>query len=89
MIRDMPLTATCGSEEARNELPQLLQAAQSGRATIITRHGKPVAALVPIDQYQDQQVRQQSLLAVGGTGKGMWGRSSQQTVRKLRDEWTR
>jgi prevent-host-death family protein len=84
----MPQPATCGSEEARNELPQLLQAAQSGRATIITRHGKPVAALVPIDQYQEQ-ARQQSLLSIAGTGKGLWGRSSQQTIRKLRDEWTR
>ena len=37
-----------GAEEARNELPDLLAAAEKGRATIITRHGRPVAALVPI-----------------------------------------
>ena len=37
-----------GAEEARNELRDLLTAAEKGRATIITRHGRPVAALVPI-----------------------------------------
>ena len=36
-----------GAEEARNELPNLLAAAEKGRPTIITRHGKPVARLVP------------------------------------------
>jgi prevent-host-death family protein len=40
-----------GAEEARNKLPDLLTAAEKGRATIITRHGRPVAALVPIGAY--------------------------------------
>jgi hypothetical protein len=34
-----------GSEEARNELPTLIEAAESGRTTVITRRGRPVAAL--------------------------------------------
>ena len=38
-----------GAEEARNQLPDLLDAAEKGRSTIITRHGRPVAALVPIE----------------------------------------
>jgi antitoxin (DNA-binding transcriptional repressor) of toxin-antitoxin stability system len=33
-----------GAEEARNQLPDLLAAAEKGRSTIITRHGRPVAA---------------------------------------------
>ena len=77
-----------GSEEARNELPTLLQEAQSGRATIITRRGRPVAALVPISQYQKGH-RQQSLLTLEGTARGLWGRNSKGTLKKLRDEWTR
>jgi prevent-host-death family protein len=38
-----------GAEEARNQLPDLLEAAERGRSTIITKHGRPVAALVPIE----------------------------------------
>ena len=38
-----------GAEEARNQLPDLLAAAEQGRSTIITRHGRAVAALVPIE----------------------------------------
>jgi prevent-host-death family protein len=38
-------------EEARAQLPDLLTAAEQGQSTIITRHGKPVAALVPIKAY--------------------------------------
>jgi prevent-host-death family protein len=40
-----------GAEEARNQLPDLLEAAEKGLSTIITRHGRPVAALVPIEAY--------------------------------------
>ena len=42
-------TSRKGAEEARNQLPDLLEAAEKGRSTIITRHGRPVAALVPIE----------------------------------------
>jgi prevent-host-death family protein len=77
-----------GSEEARNELPTLLEDAQSGRATIITRRGRPVAALVPLSQYHTGH-RQQSLLNLEGTARGFWGKNSTGTIRKLRDEWSR
>jgi prevent-host-death family protein len=77
-----------GAEEARNQLPELLEAAERGRSTIITRHGRPVAALVPIEAH-GAALRQQPLLAVEGTGRGLWGKSSAQAVRKLRDEWDR
>jgi prevent-host-death family protein len=75
-----------GAEEARNQLPDLLAAAEKGRSTIITRHGKPVAALVPVDA--NEAVQQQTLLPLAGSGRGLWGESSK-TLRKLRDEWTR
>ena len=77
-----------GAEEARNQLPDLLDAAENGRSTIITRHGRPVAALVPIAQYGVAD-RQQSLLPLQGSGRGLWGRDSARTLRKLRDEWER
>lgn len=75
-----------GAEEARNQLPDLLAEAEKGRPTIITRHGRPVAALVPVDQLTASG-RQESLLPSRGTGRGLWGRNSARTLRALRDEW--
>ncbi len=77
-----------GAEEARNQLPELLDAAAKGRSTIITRHGRPVAALVPIEAY-GAAVRQQPLMPVEGSGRGLWGKSSAHAIRRLRDEWSR
>src|SRR6266540_4262249 len=58
-----------GAEEARNQLPDLLEAAEKGRSTIITRHGRPVAALVPIEAY-GAAIRQEPLVPVAGSGYG-------------------
>jgi prevent-host-death family protein len=77
-----------GAEEARSQLPELLDAAEKGRSTIITRHGRPIAALVPIHSY-NALAPQPSLLPLAGTGRGLWGRNSTKTLRKLRDEWDR
>jgi prevent-host-death family protein len=77
-----------GAEEARIQLPALLEAAENGQSTIITRHGRPVAALVPIEACATA-VRQESLIALEGSGRGLWGKDSVRTVRKLRDEWSR
>ena len=77
-----------GAEEARNELPDLLAAAEKGQATIITRHGRPVAALVPISAY-GSSVRQPPLVPLKGSGRGLWGRNSTKTIRQMRDEWNR
>lgn len=77
-----------GAEEARNQLPALIDAAIDGHSTIITRHGKPVAALVPIGELGAQQ-GQLPLLPLRGSGAGLWGKSSTRTLRQLRDEWSR
>jgi prevent-host-death family protein len=76
-----------GAEEARNQLPALLAEAEKGRTTIITRHGRSIAALVPVKDAAGS--RQKPLVALAGSGKGMWGRNSASTVRRLRDEWSR
>jgi prevent-host-death family protein len=77
-----------GAEEARAQLPELLAAAQRGQKTIITRHGRPVAALVPLDALVER-TEQRSLLPLAGSGRGLWGRDSTATQRRLRDEWDR
>ncbi|HUB13998.1 MAG TPA: type II toxin-antitoxin system Phd/YefM family antitoxin [Acetobacteraceae bacterium] len=77
-----------GAEEARSQLPGLLEAAEKGQATVITRHGRAIAALVPIEAY-GLAARQQPLLPVAGTGRGLWGKDSGRMLRNLRDEWDR
>jgi prevent-host-death family protein len=77
-----------GAEEARNQLPNLLEAAEGGWSTVITKRGRPVAVLVPIADYV-ATARQEPLTAVAGSGRGLWGRNSARAIRKLRDEWSR
>lgn len=77
-----------GVVDARRRLPSLIDAAERGGATVITRRGRPVAALVPLDDYAPQR-RQQPLLPLRGSGAGLWGSSSRSTLTRLRNEWDR
>lgn len=77
-----------GAEEARSQLPELLTAAQKGRQTIITRHGRPVAVLAPISATGEGYA-QRALLPLAGSGRELYGRDSRATLRRLRDEWNR
>jgi len=38
-----------GAAQAHTQFPDLLTAAERGQSTIITRYGRPMAALVPIE----------------------------------------
>ena len=76
-----------GAEEARNQLPALLEAAEKGQSTVITKHGRPVAALVPIAAYD--AIRQLPLISLRGSGRGLWGEDAARTIGDLRDEWNR
>ena len=77
---------TCGAESARAHLPDLLDDAHQGVSTIITKRGRPYAALVPLAQSAPPR-KIPSLLKMKGSGVGLWGRSSARTVAQLRDEW--
>jgi prevent-host-death family protein len=46
-----------GVEDARSQLPTLLAEAERGRSTIITRHGKPIAAIVPVGRSPSATAR--------------------------------
>ena len=76
------------AEEARNEPQDLMAAAEKGRTTIIARHSRSVAALVPISAY-GSSVRQPPLLPLKGSGLGLLGRNSTKTFRQISDEWNR
>ncbi len=74
-----------GAEEARNQLPDLLAAAEKGQTTMSPRHGRAVALLVPVGAY-GTALGQQPLTPLAGSGRGLWGKKSTRTLRKLREE---
>jgi prevent-host-death family protein len=79
-----------GLEQARARLPLLVSEAVAGTSSIITRHGKPCAAVVPLDALEQLALlkrRAQGITALRGTGHGLWGRDSAAAVRALRGEW--
>jgi prevent-host-death family protein len=86
----MPTTTQYGLEQARIKLPALVAQANAGVASVITRHGKPYAAIVSIKDLQKSSAAgtaAASVTSLRGTGKGLWGSSPAQTVAELRDEW--
>jgi prevent-host-death family protein len=76
----------CGSEEARARLPELLDAASRGQSTVITRRGKPYAALVPLDALA-RGGRRVAIASLRGTGSGLYGDDVRAELARLRDEW--
>ncbi len=46
-----------GSYEAKTHLPALLERVAKGEEFVITRHGVPIARLVPVDQDQQRDVQ--------------------------------
>lgn len=75
-----------GAEQARRHFPALVEQAARGEPTIITKHGKPYAALVPAS-YLELNVARVDVRALRGSGKGLWGRSIKRTIRSMREEW--
>lgn len=80
-------TASKGVEQARQHLPAILAEAAAGNATIITRRGQEVAAVVPIAAAR--LPKPMPLTALAGTGRELWGKHSAQAISRLRDEWSR
>jgi prevent-host-death family protein len=75
-----------GADEARSLLPELLERAHHGKASIITKRGKPYAELVPVGTAAAGRARL-PVLSLAGSGRGLWGRDSRRAVKRLRDEW--
>lgn len=86
----MPAPTSYGLEQARIQLPSIVAKAHAGVTSVITRHGKPYAAIVSIQDLGKSSaasVVASSVLALRGTGRGLWGASPSQTIDRLRDEW--
>lgn len=77
-----------GLEQARAQLPLIASEALAGYSSVITRHGKPVAVVVPVQVWEAQQKAQApGVLALRGTGRGLWSEGAAAAVSDLRDEW--
>ncbi len=46
-----------GSYEAKTHLPAFLERVEKGEEFVITRHGVPIARLVPVDRDRQRDVR--------------------------------
>jgi antitoxin (DNA-binding transcriptional repressor) of toxin-antitoxin stability system len=74
--------------EARDQVPDPLEASEHDESSTITRLGPPVAALMPIETYSPGSP-QQPLTPFEGSGRGLWGGDSAPGLRPLRSEWSR
>lgn len=77
-------------EQTRKQWPSIVADAHAGKACIITKHGKPYAAIVPIEEFEQTRATANAgsgLLALRGTGRGLWGADVGQTLTDLRKEW--
>ncbi len=75
---------TAGVGEARTTLPEILRAANSeGTVTIVTKQGKPYAAVVPVWQALREAPDLSSLC---GSAEGCFGDAGE-FVSSLRDDW--
>lgn len=75
------MATTLGADEARTRLPELLERAHNGHTALITKRGRPYAALVPVPA---PRVRT-PILALAGSGAGLW--IGDAAIASLRDEW--
>jgi len=82
----MTIRSTHGIEDTRKRLPALVEDAHGGRATLITKRGKPYAALVPLSAL-DRARKGPDIRTLRGSGRGLWGRSPAATLERLRAEW--
>lgn len=79
-----------GLEKARAQLPRIVSEAHEGQTTIILRHGKPMAAVVPVDLLrvcEPPEPAPLKLSSLRGTGRGFWTERADQVVDELRTEW--
>ena len=65
-----------GSFEAKTKLAELLDKVESGETVTITRHGKPVAKLVPAGVDTEERARRRALIDEIKRKRGGWDRGA-------------
>ena len=74
------------AEAARKKFPTLIEQAHHGKATIVTKRGRPYAAIVPIADMMSGRGRL-NIQSLRGSGSGLWGRNARAAIEKMRREW--
>lgn len=76
-----------GSFEAKNKLSSLLERAERGEEIVITRRGKPVARLVPMQGVADREKAREAMQRIRKLAKELkLGRFDWEEWKKYRDE---
>lgn len=78
-----------GSYEAKTHLPQLLDRVEHGETIVITRHGKPVAKLVPATAEKARPDVRQAVAAMLAVRDQHGPKLKGLSVRKLIEEGRR
>jgi len=78
-----------GAFDAKNRLGQLLDAAERGEETVITRHGRPVARLIPALPAFDRKSAGAALDRIRARARTVADRPSLEEIRAWRDEGRR
>lgn len=80
-----------GVSDAKSRLPELLDRVENGEQIVITRHGKPIARLVPEGGYGKFAGRAAvaRLVALGRQLAGRGVNFTDEEIRALRDEGRR
>ena len=73
-----------GAFEAKNKLAELLDRAEHGEEIIITRHGKPVARLGPVQTLLDRAAARQAVEGIKKLSQEM--KLNGISIRELIDE---
>jgi prevent-host-death family protein len=73
------MSSSIGAYEAKTHLPRLLDKVEHGESITITKHGRPVARLVPPDP--DQAPTEEVILALLAARKGV--RRGRVAVRRM------
>ncbi len=78
---------TVGAYEAKTHLPALLRRVETGQEVLITRHGRPVARLLPPAGRPQKEERRAAVRAIRELRRG--ARLDGLTVRELVEEGRR
>lgn len=75
------------ASEAKTHLPQLLTAVERGETLVITRHGRPIARIVPETDRRDEEL-ENAIASIQARRKRM-GRIAFRELKSARDEGRR
>lgn len=88
MDSDQRSAASVGAYDAKSRLSSLLDRVEHGEEIVITRHGRPIARLIPETHGHDTAAALRAVDRLSAIREGLAGRGvllSQEEIRALRD----